>query len=647
MKPRDIRINDRFWGAFMERVRTKVIPYQWKALNDSVPGAEPSYCIRNFKLAAELTHPELDYGIPRDTGFGGLVFQDSDLAKWIEAAAYSLAWHPDRELEKTLDETIDIICSAQQDDGYLNTYYIINGLEKRFTNLKDNHELYCMGHYIEAAAAYYDAAGKRKLLDAMIRYVDCVDKHIGAEEGKLHGYPGHEIAEMALIRLYAVTKDEKHLRLAKYFIDQRGQSPLYFEEETRRNGNTFYWEDSYVQYQYYQAGKPVREQHTAEGHAVRAVYLYSGMADTARLTGDEELFAVCKALFANITQKQMYLTGAIGQSAYGEAFSYDYDLPNDTAYAETCAAIGLAFFARRMASIEPRAEYADVIERALFNGITGGMALDGESFFYVNPLEALPQASLKDRRMRHVKIQRQKWFGCACCPPNIARIIAFLGSYVHSANADTVYTHLYLGSEAAFHLAGGDLNIKMETRYPWDGEVDISFTAEGNAPFTYGLRIPSWCKSFSLKLNGAAAPYALRDGYALLNQEWRNGDRLSLSLDMPVNLVETNPCVRDNQGKLALIRGPLVYCLEEKDNGKELFKLHAGTPANFTVNYEQDLLEGLCTVSFSGKREKDWEDGALYRNRAEGRYEDQELIFIPYYAWANRGAGEMTVWINK
>jgi DUF1680 family protein len=474
-----------------------------------------------------------------------------------------------------------------------------------------------------------------------------VDAHIGPEEGKLHGYPGHEIAEMALVRLYAVTNDEKHLRLAKYFIDQRGQTPLYFEEETKRNGNTFYWKDSYVKYQYYQAGKPVREQKEAEGHAVRAVYLYSGMADVARLTGDRELLEACGTLYANITKKQMYITGAIGQSAYGEAFSYDYDLPNDTVYAETCAAIGLAFFARRMAAIEPRAEYADLLEKTLFNSIISGMALDGESFFYVNPLEALPQASLKDRRMRHVKIGRQKWFGCACCPPNLARVIASLGSYVHSAGKDAVYTHLYLGSEARLPLAGGDLGIKVETNYPWEGQVGISLALKGKAAFTYGLRIPSWCKSFSLKLNGGEAAYTLHNGYALLNREWRDGDRLDLSLDMPVNLVETNPHVRDNRGKLALTRGPLVYCLEETDNGKELFKLHTGIPGDFKVKHEKGLLEGVYTISFTGKKEKDWQDGALYRNRAEGEYEEKELKFIPYYAWANRGSGEMTVWINR
>jgi DUF1680 family protein len=647
LKPRDVRVDDPFWSVFMERVRTKVIPYQWKALNDAVPGAAPSYCIRNFKLAAELTHPELDYGVPRDIGFGGMVFQDSDLAKWIEAAAYSLVWHPSQVLEQRLDETIDIICHAQQRDGYLNTYYIITGLEKRFTNLKDNHELYCLGHFIEAAAAYYEAAGKRQLLDAMIRYVDCVDAHIGPEEGKLHGYPGHEIAEMALVRLYAITKDEKHLRLAKYFIDQRGQAPLFFEEETRRNGNGFYWGDSHLGYQYYQAGKPVREQDTAEGHAVRGVYLYSGMADVARLTGDEKLLAACKALYHNITTRQMYITGAIGQSAYGESFSYDYDLPNDTAYGETCAAIGLAFFARRMAAIEPRAEYGDVLEKTLFNSIISGMALDGESFFYVNPLEALPRASQKDRRMGHVQIERQKWFGCACCPPNLARIITSLGSYIHSVNAGTVYTHLYMGSEARLSQPGEGLTINMKSQYPWEGQVDISFGLPKKAAFTYALRIPSWCLSFRLSLNDSDAVYVMGDGYALITREWRDGDRLRLSLDMPVCLMEANPHVRDNQGKLALMRGPLVYCLEEKDNGTELYKLHGGMPKDFNIQYEDQLLGGVKVISFTGKKEKDWRDQSLYRVRGEVEYEDRELKFIPYYAWANRGGGEMTVWFNK
>jgi DUF1680 family protein len=453
---------------------------------------------------------------------------------------------------------------------------------------------------------------------------------------------------MALVRLYIVTKDEKHLRLARYFIDQRGQSPLYFEEETRRNGNTFYWEDSYVRYQYYQAGKPVREQHTAEGHAVRAAYLYSGIADVARLTGDEELLAVCKALFADITQKQMYLTGAVGQSAYGEAFSYDYDLPNDTVYGETCAAIGLAFFARRMTSIEPRAEYADVIERTLFNGIISGMALDGESFFYVNPLEVLPEASLKDRRMRHVKIERQKWFGCACCPPNLARIIASLGTYIYSFNNDCIYTHLYAGSNANFFIKGKPVLVKTETGYPWDGRVDTGFTLEGGpAQFCYGFRIPSWCGSFQVELNGKRIDAAIKDGYALIRREWQNNDKLTIVFDMPVTVVEANPKVRQDAGKIAVTRGPVVYCLEEADNGKELMRLRLGEQADFTAKYEPDLLGGLTVISCTGKEQPVWDRDELYRPAATARCRDKPLRFIPYYAWANRGPGEMTVWIDK
>jgi DUF1680 family protein len=265
----------------------------------------------------------------------------------------------------------------------------------------------------------------------------------------------------------------------------------------------------------------------------------------------------------------------------------------------------------------------------------------------VNPLEALPEASLKDRRMRHVKIERQKWFGCACCPPNLARILASLGSYVHSVNADSVYTHLYIGSEAKLSPGGKDIKIKIETNYPWEGQVEIGFSLEGKAAFAYGFHIPSWCKSYTVKLNGSDITHTTKDGYALITREWADGDKITLVFDMPVSLVETNPHVRENAGKVAVTRGPVVYCLEEKDNGKELFRLHAGKPLDFKVKYEKDLLEGLCTISFTGKKEKDWQDDALYRTSADAVHEEKALVLIPYYAWANRGAGEMTVWINK
>ena len=648
---KNVTVSDSFWNPFLERVKNSVIPFQWEALNDRVPGADPSYSMRNFKLAAQITHPELDYGIPKDIGHGGTMWQDSDFAKWLEAAAYSLVWYPDPSLEKTIDEAIDIVCNAQQSDGYLDTFYIIKGLENRFTNLKDNHELYCFGHFLEAAIAYFESTGKRKLLDAIIRYADCVDSCIGAEEGKLKGYPGHEIAEMALVRLYEITGEEKHLNLARYFIDQRGQSPLYFEEEVKRNNNSFHWRNSHLKYQYYQAGRPVREQFVAEGHAVRATYLYSGMADLARHEKDAGLLNACNKIWDNIINKQLYITGGIGQSSHGESFSYDYDLPNDTVYAETCASIGLAFFARRMAAIAPNNTHGDIMEKTLYNGVISGMSLDGQAFFYVNPLEILPLACEKDNRMRHVKPTRQKWFGCACCPPNLARLIASLGSYFHSYNAElnTLYTHLYAGNDLQSRVNGGELSIKTITEYPWKGDIDISFYMKESIKFNYALRIPSWCKNYSLKLNDAIVNFRMESGFAILDREWVNGDRISLNLDMPVEFVKSNPSVRANIGKIAVMKGPIVYCLEEEDNGKELFRLSAGKPENIAkakikVNFQKDFLEGVNVITIPGKRLSSSEEN-LYSTDKD-QWEDKELKFIPYYAWANRKPGEMTVWIN-
>jgi DUF1680 family protein len=644
---KNIEINDVFWKTFMERIRTQVLPYQWEALNDRVPGAAPSYAMRNFKLAAEKTHPELDYGVDPAVGHGGPVWTDNDYAKWLEAVAYTLIRRRDEELEKTADASIEIVCNAQQPDGYLNTYYINTDPGKRFTDLMSNHELYCLGHLIEGAAAYYEATGKRKLLDALIRYVDCVDRHIGPEEGKLHGYCGCEMIELALVKLYQVTGEEKHLRLSKYFIDQRGQAPLYFEEEMKRNGNTFYWKDSYFQMQYYQAGKPVRDQHIAEGHAVRAVYLYSGMADIAKLTGDDELLNACNDLWDNIVNRQMYITGSIGQSSYGETFTFDYDLPNDTVYAETCAAIGLAFFAQRLTSINPKGIYADVLEKTLYNGIISGMSLDGRHFFYVNPLEVFPEACEKSMIYKHVDIQRQKWFGCACCPPNLARIVASLGSYVHSLNDNTLYTHLFPASDASVFLAGQEVKIKIETKYPWEGRVDITFALAAKTLFRYGFRLPGWCRQYHILLNGRDIPYTIENGYLLIKREWDNGDSITLDLEMPVTLIEANPKVRQNIGKTAVMRGPVVYCLEEADNGKELFKIHLGDNPDFVCRYEADFLGGVAALYSTGKKQRDWDGDTLYRPAVEGAWDEIKLRWIPYYAWANRTPGEMILWVYK
>ena len=473
-----------------------------------------------------------------------------------------------------------------------------------------------------------------------------MDSLFGTGEGKLPGYPGHEVIEMGLIRLYEITGEEKHLKLARYFIDQRGQKPLYFEEETRKNHNVSLWDDAYFRYQYYQAGKPVREQTVAEGHAVRAVYLYSGMADVARLTGDVELRRTCEQLWRNITRRQMYVTGAIGASEHGESFTFDYDLPNDTVYGETCASIGMAFFARRMLEIEPKAEYADVMEREFYNGIISGIALDGTTFFYVNPLEVSPKACEQDYNKRHVKPQRQKWFSCSCCPPNISRTLASLGSYLGAAGGDTVWLHLYAGGELTARLDGRDVRLEVETDYPWDGRVKIAVRPEQEQDFALALRVPGWCDSWTLWINGEALRPEPQQGYLMLKRRWRPGDQVEFAMEMPVRLVQANPHVREDRGKVCVMRGPVVYCLEEADNGPELHRLEMTADPAFSAQYEPDLLGGVVTVTANGRRLMDggWED-ALYRTWEKPEYEARTLRFIPYYAWANRGLGEMTVWL--
>lgn len=630
-----VRIHDAFWDAIRETVRREGIPYQWKALNDQVPGATPSYCMRNFRIAAG-----------KETGsHGGFIFQDSDIAKWLEAVAYTLAWHPDEELERIADGAIEEVVAAQQPDGYLDTYYIINGLDKRWTNLRDNHELYCAGHMLEAAVAYYSVTGKRKLLNAMLRFVDHIDSVFGPEEGKCKGYPGHPVLEMALMRLYDVTHDLKHLKLAKYFVDQRGQSPLYFAQEQERCG----WLDGTLGYSYYQAHMPVREQKDAVGHAVRALYLYSGMADVARETQDAQLAEACQALWRSVTQRRMYITGSIGSSEYGEAFTFDYDLPNDTVYGETCAAIALVFFARRMLRANPKGEYADVMERALLNGVLSGMQLDGKRFFYVNPLEVLPEACEKDQHKRHVKPERQPWFGCACCPPNLIRLVASLEDYIYTQTDDTLYVHTYVANDTQAQLAGGKVSLTMDTRYPWNGHIAVTMREGTSGRFALALRVPGWCAQHTLMVNGEAADARLADGYAVIERDWQAGDRVELALEMPVTIMRASAKVYEDAGKVTLMRGPLVYCLEECDNGKDLHLVHldCAAPA-FEAEFEPELLGGVVSIAANGWREpKEDGDGALYKPYAPIAREAVRLKWVPYYAWGNRGLGEMRVWCMR
>ena len=662
---RSMQINDSFWKREMELVKKEVIPYQWEALNDRVEGAAPSFAMRNFKVAAKKNQERRELGdafkepeytfrgfetLPEDPEhledkFYGFVFQDSDFSKWIEAVGYSLTQHPDPELERIADGAIDIVCAAQQDDGYLDTYYIINGKNHIFTNLKDHHELYCMGHLIEGAVAYYEATGKDKLLKAAARFADYAAAHFGAEEGKCKGYPGHEIAEMALVRLYDVTGEARYLELSKFFIDERGKRPYYFDKEHPEEVKRGHEDD--LRYAYNQAHMPVREQDEAVGHSVRAVYLYSGMADIARMTGDESLYAACEKLWDSITKEKMYITGGIGGTHIGEAFSFPYDLPNDTAYAETCASIGLVFFARRMLEICSDAKYADVMELALYNGILSGMALDGKSFFYVNPLEVLPEACHKDERKFHVKPVRQKWFGCACCPPNLARLISSIGAYAFTEKEDTLFVHLYMGSTLKKMVGEREVQVRVDSQMPWDGEIAVTVEAKGTE-FVLAMRIPGWCEG-AYTLEGAEQDeVSVKDGYLYVKKVWGESDTVKLHFAMPVRLVEADERVREDVGRVAVMRGPVVYCLEAVDNGENLHLLEVEPEAEARVSDGEICGNQVKVVLMEGYRVVDTakKEGELYHVYKKKERKPVELRFVPYYTWANRGENEMEVWVR-
>jgi len=644
MNKPSVRIRDDFWGGYQELVTDTVIPYQWEALNDRVEGAEPSRAIRNFRIAAGL----------EEGGFHGFVFQDSDLYKWLEAAAYSLGRRPNPELERIMDEAIELIGRAQLEDGYINTYFTIKAPGGRWTNLYEAHELYCAGHLFEAAVAYYEATGKRRLLDIACRFADLIDRVFGPGEGQLRGYCGHPEIELALVRLCGATGEERYLRLAKFFVDERGKEPNYFMEEWKRGRGVTIWSSNRPNLEYNQAHLPVREQTEAVGHAVRAVYLYSAMADLARLTGDGGLREACDRLWFNATKKRMYITGGIGSTHLGEAFTFDYDLPNDLAYAETCASIGLIFWARRMLKLEAKSEYADVMERALYNNVLGSMARDGKRFFYVNPLEVWPEASLKNPDRRHVKPVRQKWFGCSCCPPNVARLLASLDEYIYDVDeaAGRVYVHLYIGSELKFAAAGREVTLRQRSDLPWDGAVsfDLSVSGAGGVRFALALRVPDWFQTAEPKLsvNGEAWTYRIEKGYAVVEREWADGDRAEWLLPVEAVLVGARPEIRANAGRAAIQRGPLVYCVEEADNGAPLAALSLAEETALSERFEPNLLGGCVVVEGDGRvpADTDWPEDAPYRPlRAATR--PKRFRAIPYFLWGNREPGEMSVWIRR
>ncbi len=641
----NVKITDGFWSDYLKLVREVVIPYQYDTLHDRVPGVEPSHAIRNFRIAAGEEQGE----------FYGFVFQDSDVAKWLEAVGYSLAVHPDPELEKRADEVIDLVVRAQQPDGYLNTFFTVKEPGKRWTNLTDCHELYCAGHMMEAAAAYYRATGKRKLLDAMCRFADHIAEVFGTGEGQLPGYDGHQEIELALVKLYQATGEEKYLRLAQYFIDQRGVEPSFLVEEWKKRGGLSHWSSvpskNPPNLSYHQAHLPVREQQTAVGHAVRAVYMYTAMADLAAYTGDESLLAACRRLWDNIVHKQMYITGGIGSTHHGEAFTFDYDLPNDTVYAETCASIGLIFFASRMLRLEARSEYADVLERALYNTVIAGMARDGRHFFYVNPLEVWPKASRGNPGKHHIKPVRPGWFSCACCPPNVARLLSSLGEYLFTVKEETLFVHLYIGGEAEVELGGGlTAQLRMASSLPWQGKVSLEVTPASAASFTLALRVPAWCSAPQVTVNGETVDVggSVREGYAYVERVWSPGDRVELDLPMEPLLVRAHPQLRANAGRVAIQRGPLVYALEEADNGYgPLSSLVIRKDAPMEARFDAALLGGAVVIEGQAMLEEEsgW-SGGLY-SASEKKAAPVNFKAIPYYLWGNRGEGEMAVWLRE
>jgi uncharacterized protein len=572
------------------------------------------------------------------------IFWDSDVAKWIEAAAYGLATQPNPELEQRLDALIEQIAAAQQDDGYLNTHFIVVEPEKRWVNLRDWHELYCAGHLIEAAVAYYEATGKCQLLDTLSRYADYIIQTFGPKEGQRRGYPGHEEIELALVRLYRATGEQRYLDQAKYFVDERGRQPHYYIQEAKARGEEVDEADT-SRYAYQQAHVPLRQQTEVVGHAVRAMYLYAGAASVAAETNDQELLDVLRGLWADLTQKKMYITGGLGSTHRNEGFTSGYDLPNENAYAETCAAVGLVFWASRMLESDPDAVYADTMERALYNGALSGVSLDGTTFFYSNPLASEPERD--ESGHPSTGVLRQPWFECACCPPNIARLIASVGKYVYSHNESEIRVHLYLRNQAQIPLGKSSVRLTQETAYPWEEEVRITVEPEAPARFTLALRMPGWCRNGTVSVNGEEVQAKAVKGYVQLDREWRPGETVLLRLPMPVERVYARPEVSDDLGRVALQRGPVVYCIEEADNGPGLDRIWLPKDAPLTAEFKEDVLGGATVISGEAKRvtSKGWGD-ALYATEAP-RWAPAHVIAVPYCLWNNRGLGEMRVWIRE
>lgn len=509
-----VKINDNFWSPRLSKHVSATLPVCIDQIENQTGR------IRNFENAAK-----------GEGEHSGIFFDDSDVYKALEGMAYSLINNPDPELEKKADEWIDKFAAAQQPDGYINTFYTLTGLDKRWTNM-DKHEMYCAGHMIEAGVAYYQATGKRKLLDVCIRMTDHMMSQFGP--GKRHWVPGHEEIELALVKLYQTTQEQKYLDFAYWLLEERGHGHGTMGDEGK-------WDPVY-----YQDIVPVRQLTDISGHAVRCMYLYCGMADVAALKNDTGYIATIDRLWDDVVHRNMYITGGIGSSRDNEGFTEDYDLPNLDAYCETCASVGMVLWNQRMNQLTGDSKYIDVLERSLYNGALAGISLGGDRFFYVNPLES--------KGDHH----RQEWYGCACCPSQLSRFLPSIGNYIYASSDDALWVNLYIGNTGQIRIGETDIQLTQETDYPWDGSVKLTISTSQPLEKEIRLRIPNWCKTYDLSINGKRINVSEEKGYAVI-KDWKSQDVIALDMDMPVEIVAADPHVKENFGKRAIQRGPLVY----------------------------------------------------------------------------------------
>lgn len=575
-----VKINDNFWSPRLSKHVSATLPVCIDQIENQTGR------IRNFENAAK-----------GEGEHSGIFFDDSDVYKALEGMAYSLINNPDPELEKKADEWIDKFAAAQQPDGYINTFYTLTGLDKRWTNM-DKHEMYCAGHMIEAGVAYYQATGKRKLLDVCIRMTDHMMSQFGP--GKRHWVPGHEEIELALVKLYQTTQEQKYLDFAYWLLEERGHGHGTMGDEGK-------WDPVY-----YQDIVPVRQLTDISGHAVRCMYLYCGMADVAALKNDTGYIAAIDRLWDDVVHRNMYITGGIGSSRDNEGFTEDYDLPNLDAYCETCASVGMVLWNQRMNQLTGDSKYIDVLERSLYNGALAGISLGGDRFFYVNPLES--------KGDHH----RQEWYGCACCPSQLSRFLPSIGNYIYASSDDALWVNLYIGNTGQIRIGETDILLTQETDYPWDGSVKLTISTSQPLEKEIRLRIPNWCKTYDLSINGKRINVSEEKGYAVI-KDWKSQDVIALDMDMPVEIVAADPHVKENFGKRAIQRGPLVYCMEEIDNPEYFDQIQLSPSTTFQTAFVSDILNGIKTIKTNGRA--------------------QSATFIPYYAWDNRKAGKMRVWI--